>query len=479
MKIDYDRTALSEAITASGVDAGDVLFCHSNVGFFGRPDCDMTPAGLGQMVVDAVFDVIGDDGTFVVPTFTYSFAKGQDFDPANTPSVCGMLTDFVMNHPVARRSDHPDFSVAAIGARAGELTTDVPPNAFGADSFFERFEKSNGKVCNFNFDAGSTFVHYVERTMKVPYRYDKKFFGNIVIDGESTPSHSINFVHDLNEPLLVAAFEPFHERAVETDAATVVPIGRGNVCTLSATGVREVIENALADTPFFLTVAHSANETPNLAADDSSPGSDASTAKSLPPVGVTIDTDRAFEILADRLPVAVFEVPTGTMIGPTIIPEKWQLLNAAVESANGALIANDQSISVAAHSRSFSGDVNRADLLEHVIESDDGECVIAGGWYIVSEKLRSTIDSDETYQVNISVRNTFGAMRYAILPGSDLNDGEPDYVSLSQDFAILEPVIDDLVNNRFTSGRSTLFYVAPFDPADIYAYHLSKSEAAS
>ena len=36
----------------------------------------------------------------------------------------------------------------------------------------------NNKVfCNLNFDAGSTFVHYVERSLKVPYRFDKSFSG--------------------------------------------------------------------------------------------------------------------------------------------------------------------------------------------------------------------------------------------------------------------------------------------------------------
>lgn len=471
MKTEYDRAGLSEAIKASGVGKGSTLFCHSNVGFFGRPDCEMTPAGLGQMVINAVLDVIGDEGTFVVPTFSYSFAKGEDFEPAKTPSVCGMLTDYVMRHPDAVRSHHPDFSVAAIGARAKELTNDVPANAFGPDSFFERFERLNGKICNFNFDAGSTFAHYVERTLNVPYRYDKKFFGNIIVDGVSTPSHSINFVHDLNEPMLVAAFEPFHARAVETSVATVVPVGRGNVCTLSASDVRKVIEDAIVDEPFFLTRAHNANERPNLSPDHLHILTDTQKTVSQPAVGVTIDTDLTFEFLAHCLPVINYTIPTGTTIGATIIPEKWERVSATVKSVDGSLIATNRDIKIAAHSVSFSGEISGADLLNHVVVSDSGQCLVNGGWKIVSESLLPSIDPHKKYQVDLSVRNTFGALRYAILPGQNLVDTEPEYVSLSQDPSALETTIEKL-GNEPTPKRSTLFYVAPFKPDDIHTYHL-------
>lgn len=435
----------------------------------------MTPAGLGQMVVDAVFDVIGEDGTFVVPTFSYSFTKGQDFDPAQTPSVCGMLTDYVMHNEHALRSHHPDFSVAAIGVRAEELTNNVPANAFGADSFFERFEKLDGKICNFNFDAGSTFVHYVERTINVPYRYDKKFYGTIIVDGVNKPSHSINFVHDLHAPMLVAAFEPFHERAVETGIATVTPVGRGNVCTLSAAGVRKIIESALVDAPFFLTVAYHENVTPDLTLGHALHSPDTTSMTNQMPIGVTSESYRAIEMLADRLPVTVCDIPTGTTIGDMIVPEKWELLSASVESVDGSMSKIDDDISVASHSRGFSGEISGSDLLTHIVAADSGECITKGGWAIISTNLHSKIDPTKTYKIDITVRNTFGGMRYAILPGTDQDDEVPDFVSLSQDIAALEPIIGKLISDQTSPPRSTLFCVEPFDPADIYAFHLRTS----
>lgn len=479
IQFDYDRKSLATAVRDSGVVSGDILFCHSNIGFFGRPDCEMTPAGLGQMVINAVLDVIGDEGTFVVPTFSYSFAKGEDFEPAKTPSVCGMLTDYVMRHPNAVRSHHPDFSVTAIGARAEELTENVPANAFGADSFFGRFERMNGKICNFNFDAGSTFAHYVERTLNVPYRYDKKFFGNIIVDGVSTPSHSINFVHDLNEPALAAVFEPFHERAVETTVANVVPVGRGNVCTLSARGVRDLIEATIQDEPLFLTAAHDADEPPRLMPDHSMPERKAPMLDALNPVGLTIDSDYAFQFLADLLPVKIYEVPTGARLGDVIVPERWQLLNAKIMTSDGENILSDQNDAVAVHSRSFSGTINGADLIAGTIDTDIGGCILSGGWKINSCALQYEIDPGDTYHLDITVRNTFSSMRYAILPATGDAADKPAFINLSGDAEAVTRTIRMLASKCDALSGPVLFYVHPFDPDAIYAEHLAMAAGAT
>ena len=494
IQCDYDRASLAEAIRVSGVTPGDTLFCHSNVGFFGRPDCELVPQTVAQMFIDAVFDVIGETGTFVVPTFSYSFTKGQNFDPTETPSVCGMLTEHVRKHKDAYRSHHPDFSVAAIGANAEPLTSNVPANAYGPDSFFERFEKAGGIICNFNFDAGSTFVHYVERTINVPYRYDKKFFGDILVDGVATPSHSISYVHDLNNPEHVAAFEPFHDKAVETGIATIVTLGRGNVCTLGARDVRQLIEKTIKHDSFFLTVAHGLNDKsaviPNHGPSnfntavltewrDKPEQRQATKAfNALGRIGVTTDTDSIFEIISDLLPISIYEIPTGTSLRNTIIPERWALESATVLSEDGAEMLGQNDRLVAAHSRNFSGSVSGTELLSHIFEYDRGERIDTGGWAIQNDALIADIHPDENYQVAINVINTFGALRYAVLPGHAGADQHPLFIDLSQDAETLDKVITQLIDDGAATHRTILFYVQPFDPAAVYEYHLQQTGAA-
>src|SRR5262249_29488780 len=185
------------------------------------------------------------EGTLVVPTFTYSFCKREPFDPDQTPSTCGAFTDYVRCQPGARRSEDPIFSVAALGARAEELTAEVPAECFGQNSFWDRFLQADGLVCNLNFDAGSTFIHFVERCLNVPYRYDKLFTGTFVRRGHASKGAAIYFCQDLSNAQTAAAFEPFDTLAREQGLARTVRVGRGAVLGIRAAETYDLIENEL------------------------------------------------------------------------------------------------------------------------------------------------------------------------------------------------------------------------------------------
>jgi len=247
---------MAEAIAAVGVRRGDAVFSHSNVGFFGYPEEGRTAELVCRTVLDAFTDVIGEDGTLVVPAFTYSFCRGEIYDVAGTPSTCGMFSEFVRQLPGAVRSHDPIFSVAAFGRKARALAGDVPAECFGEDSFWGRFLEEDGIFCNLNFDAGSTFAHYAERVLQVPYRQDKTFSGEIVIDGEPTPAQAVFFCRkDLDDPGSEAAFEAFDRVAREKGVAHVARVGRGAVVGIRARATFDLIETELGSNPSLLTTA--------------------------------------------------------------------------------------------------------------------------------------------------------------------------------------------------------------------------------
>lgn len=254
---DFDRDDLDRALEQLDLRRGDVLFSHANIGFFGRPDGVRTADELASLFCDRIFDCIGEEGTLVVPTFTYSFPRREVFDPVLSASRMGTFAEWIRRHPKARRSLDPCYSVAALGGRAEELTENAPENSFGPGCFFDRFMKAGGRIFNLNFDAGSTFVHYVERELRVPYRFDKTFEGEIRLGDVTTQGRSTIWVRYLSDDALEAKFEPFDALAREAGIFRTATLGRGRMGIMAARDCFDLVAATLPHRPYFLTRAES------------------------------------------------------------------------------------------------------------------------------------------------------------------------------------------------------------------------------
>src|SRR5688572_6461533 len=156
---DYSKADIKAALDRLPLERGDVVFCHSNLGFFGRADGVSDASSLCEMFFDCIMGRLGPNGTLCVPTFTYSFSKPEPeaFDWSSTPSLnMGMFAEWVRNYPAALRSCDPCYSVAGVGSQ-WRILGDVAENSFDARaSFFARLFREGGKILNLNFDAGST-----------------------------------------------------------------------------------------------------------------------------------------------------------------------------------------------------------------------------------------------------------------------------------------------------------------------------------
>lgn len=133
------RGSLVADLRGLGVRAGGVVLMHSSLRSLGFV------AGGPQAVVEALLEVLGAEGTLVVPTHTpdntdpahwvsppvpeawWSVIREEapGFDPALTPAgrALGRLAELVRTWTGARRSSHPQVSFAALGARADEVVS--------------------------------------------------------------------------------------------------------------------------------------------------------------------------------------------------------------------------------------------------------------------------------------------------------------------------------------------------------------------
>jgi aminoglycoside 3-N-acetyltransferase len=252
-KYDYSLPSIVNALQRVGITRGSSIFVHSNLGFFGLLQNAIEPFDYYTIFKEAIFDVIGDTGTLVFPTFSYSFCKKEIFDAKNTPGVCGLLSECARLDEHAQRYNDANFSVVALGKNADLFTYDATEYSFGPGSFWDRFLKKNGVFCNFNFDAGSTFIHYVERELSVDYRFDKAFCGVIRSGAVLQERVFYHFCYDLTKPEHGPEFSKFDRKAKSIGLARVANLGRGQIVAISALDTFELIRRELALDGNFLT----------------------------------------------------------------------------------------------------------------------------------------------------------------------------------------------------------------------------------
>jgi len=127
-------------------------------------------------VFEGLWDVIGPDGTMIVPTYylpggtILNAAQEPDyvFDPAVHGSNLGALPSAFLTFPGVRRSLHPTHSVSAVGRHAEYITADHhgAPSVFGEGSPWQRFIELDGKLLGVGISLGPvTFYHRLEDEM--------------------------------------------------------------------------------------------------------------------------------------------------------------------------------------------------------------------------------------------------------------------------------------------------------------------------
>ena len=194
----FSQKDLIAAIKSLGICPGDTICIHSEIFTLGK---FLVPREeFLHIIIQSFLNSVGNEGTVLMPTFTYSFCKGEIYDINNSKSTMGVLSDFFRKQNGVIRTQDPIFSFAVWGKKQSEFSKDYN-DCFGKDCVYEILLKNNGKLISFG--SGKfwyTFAHYVEQVAKVSYRYFKEFNGIFVDKNGISHAKKVKyFVRDLNK----------------------------------------------------------------------------------------------------------------------------------------------------------------------------------------------------------------------------------------------------------------------------------------
>lgn len=378
-KYHYSQDDLILALKKVGLSKGDIVLTHSNIGFFGiHKDCKSTDE-IVNAIFNAFFEIIGNEGTLIVPTFSYSYTKEEIYDPLNTPSAVGIFSEKIRKFDFAIRSHDPIFSVAAIGKNAEELTNNVSNECFGKNSFWDRFYKLNGKICNLNsFGCASTFLHYVEKSINVPYRYDKYFEGLKLINNRLIPSNAIYYVSDKSNSKTINDITFFNQFARESGYAKFCKVGKGYIASITAQETYELICDKSKNYPYFLTEYGLETKNIELIKTDkhkviniqrvNSQEQIIQELNSIPRHYISNGINEILSVIQNLLPIKIHKLYSGTKINDYYIPEQWECDTVEIKDQNGddILLNRDLPFHIIPYSRSYKGILSQTEVSKHL-----------------------------------------------------------------------------------------------------------------
>lgn len=148
-----DKALLIQELQKLGLTRGDKVLMHSSLISLGQVE------GGPDAVLDAFFEVLGSEGTLLVPVF----------------GSLGILTEKLKQRPGAFISSSPVGTLAAVGADAKNLCKDhwKAATAHGVDTPFTRLAECGGYVCLLGVDQDrNTSLHSAEALLELPYLRD-------------------------------------------------------------------------------------------------------------------------------------------------------------------------------------------------------------------------------------------------------------------------------------------------------------------
>jgi len=214
-----------------GLKPGALVMVHSSLSSFGYVE------GGAETVIDALLEMVGEEGTVMVPTYSTNRRRldtGEEeflpYDAENTPVWTGIIPETFRKRTEAIRSANPTHSLAAIGPKTKELIEGL-----------HRLVELDGFVLMLGIDLRTNSAMHLSEGIAKPPQYLKRLESRKpkIVDGREvfTPSGPW------------ADFTKMEEEYIQQGIMKIGKIGDAKIRLLKAKPMVEAFAEALRQSP--------------------------------------------------------------------------------------------------------------------------------------------------------------------------------------------------------------------------------------
>lgn len=189
----FADTDLTDALSPLGLSGKNVLL-GSSILSLGRP----ANPSCAENLLKTFQQLLGNEGTLVVPAYSFSAYNNEVFDPLLSKSIVGIVGETARKMPGFHRTIHPIYSHALWGRNTEKLLKQDFTTCFGPNSFFDiLFNLPDTYILVVGTSLSAmAFYHYYDQYFKAPGRFLKKFNAKVKLDGEIRNIEFDSYVKD-------------------------------------------------------------------------------------------------------------------------------------------------------------------------------------------------------------------------------------------------------------------------------------------
>ncbi|WP_440055631.1 AAC(3) family N-acetyltransferase [Pseudoalteromonas sp. T1lg65] len=406
----YSSEDIATSLALAGIKSGDNVFVTTSLGMFGFLDGATSQDDINQAFFQALCNAVGERGSIIVPTYSYTFGRHRYSAPAvydtrTTPAEIGPFPNFFLQQQDVDRSPDPFMSVAIKGPLSS-LFTKIGNSSYGYNGIFAKLLGKKVKCLNLGLGPNWTpFIHYADYIAAVPFRYDKLFTG--YFSGETEPKQWLYSVPLLSDNATANA-HPIGKLAFEHGIWSYSDLGRGRIYACSYDAYFNFVMEHLNQDQWLMAKGPRGDvlaiERERCAIDSAQHFSYQCTERN----------NLLLAKFAQQFPrYQQIRFETGQNHFDHVVPEGWHV-RAFSAMHNEQLLSDDINL-VGDYSTSVQGQISAQQLSDHSVESQRFPPYIERDWWLMGRLLET---SDDLIDIEIQTETYYAEFITLIRKGS-------------------------------------------------------------